>query len=77
MFDILQGASPISTLKHLKLSISDEYITVVEAECNWAGAKTWVQWWTRKKHLQMLTKPFSVMNPEDYSGIELPETLMV
>ena len=41
-------------------------ITVVEAECNWAGSKTWVQWWTRTKHLQMLTKPFSVMNPEDW-----------
>ena len=65
-FDVLQGAAPISTLKHLKLSISDEHITVVEAECNWAGAKTWVQWWMRKKHLQMLTKPFSVMNPEDW-----------
>ena len=48
-FDVLQGASPISTLKYFKLSISDEHITVVEAECNWAGAKTWVQWWTRKK----------------------------
>ena len=59
-FDVLQGASPISNLKHLKLSISDEHITVVEAECNWAGAKTWVQWWMRKKHLQMLTKPFIV-----------------
>ena len=47
-FDVLQDASPISTLKHLKLSISDEHTTVVEAEYNWAGAKTWVQWWTRK-----------------------------
>ena len=47
-FDVLQDASPISTLKHLKLSISDEHNTVVEAEYNWAGAKTWVQWWTRK-----------------------------
>ena len=41
-FDVLQGASPISTLKYFKLSISDEHITVVEAECNWTGAKTWV-----------------------------------
>lgn len=65
-FDVLQGASPISTLKHLKLSLSDEHIAVVETECNWAGAKTWVQWWTRKKRLQMLTKPFSIMNPEDW-----------
>ena len=65
-FDVLQGASPISSLKHLKLSISDDYIDVVETECNWSGAKTWVQWWTRKKHLQMLAKPFSVMNSEDW-----------
>ena len=42
------------------------HITIMEAECNWAGAKTWVQWWTRNKHLQMLTKPFSVMNPKDW-----------
>ena len=52
MFDVLQGASPISTLKHLKLSISSSQDVgpMVDEE----------------KHLQMLTKPFSVMNPEDW-----------
>ena len=48
------------------LPISEEHLPVVKTECDWSGAKTWVQWWTRKRHLQMLTKPFSVMNPSDW-----------
>ena len=53
-FDALQGSLPLSSLNHLKLPLSDEHFTVVEIECDWSGAKTWVQWWTRKRHLQML-----------------------
>ena len=65
-FDALQGSLPLSSLNHLKLPLSDEHFTVVETECDWSGAKTWVQWWTRKRHLQMLAKPFSIMNPDDW-----------
>ena len=67
----------VSTLKHLKLSISDEHITVVEAKCNWAGAKTYVGPMVDEEKTSpklMLTKPFSVMNPEDWdrntNGVE-------
>ena len=65
-FDALQGSLPLSSLNHLKLPLSDEHFTVVETECDWSGAKTWVQWWTRKRHMQMLAKPFSIMNPDDW-----------
>ena len=30
--------------------------------------KSCVQWWTRNKHLQMLAKPFSVMNSKDWDS---------
>ena len=44
--------------------------------------KSCVQWWTRNKHLQMLAKPFSVMNSKDWdsaprntNGVELANAL--
>ena len=58
-FDALQGSLPLSySLSHLKLPLSDEHLTVVETECDWSGAKSWVQWWTRKRHLQNAGKTF-------------------
>lgn len=39
---------------------------VVSSECDWSEAKSWAQWWLRPKHLQMLAKPFSQMNENDW-----------
>ena len=68
VFDALQGSLPLSSLNHLKLHLSDEHFIMVEIECNWSGAKAWVQWWTRNRHLQMLAKPFIIMNSDDWDG---------
>ena len=76
LFDVLQGKAEILTVQHL-LSLPDEYLTVVTHNCDWSSAKTWVQWWIRPKHLQMLSKPFSVMSsshwdqaPRNTNGVE-------
>ena len=61
LFDVLQGEAEISTVQHL-LSMPDEHLTVVTHNCDWSSAKTWIQWWIRPKHLQMLSKPFPVMS---------------
>ena len=58
----------ISSLNHLKLPLTEEHIAVVNTECNWSGAENWVRWWTTRKHLQMLAKPFSIMNPSDWDN---------
>ena len=68
LLDVLQGAATISSVNHLKLPLSEEHVAVVHSECDWSGAKSWVQWWTRNKHLQMLAKPFSVMNSKDWDS---------
>jgi hypothetical protein len=67
-FDVLQGEAPISSviIKYLKLPLSDEHFTVVNQDCDWTAAKSWVQWWIRPKHLQILAKPFSVMQAKDW-----------
>ena len=76
LFDVLQGKAEILTVQHL-LSLPDEHLTVVTHNCDWLIAKTWVQWWIRPKHLQMLSKPFSVMSsshwdqaPRNTNGVE-------
>ena len=66
LFDVLQAEAPISSLKYLNLPLSDEHFTVVDQDCDWTAAKSWVQWWIRPKHLQMLAKPFSVMQGKDW-----------
>ena len=57
-FNALQGSLSLTSLSHLKLPLSDEHLTVVETECDWSGAKSWVQWWTRKRLLQNAGKTF-------------------
>ena len=78
LFDVLQGKAEISTVhvQHL-LSLPDEHLTVVTHNCDRSSAKTWIQWWIRPKHLQMLSKPFSVMSsshwdqaPRNTNGVE-------
>ena len=63
LFDVLQGKAEISTV-HVQnlLSLPDEHLAVVTHNCDRSSAKTWIQWWIRPKHLQMLSKPFSVMS---------------
>ena len=58
----------ISSVKHLKLPFTDVHIAVVNTECDWSGAENWVQLWTTKRHLQMLAKPFSIMNSSDWDN---------
>ena len=77
LFDVLQAEAPISSLKYLNLPLSDEHFTVVDQDCDWTAAKSWVQWWIRPKHLQMLAKPFSVMQgkywdkaPRNTNGVQ-------
>ena len=71
LFDVPQGASDMSFIQHLNIPLTDEHYTIVTEECDWSLAKSWVQWWTRPKHLQMLCKPFSVV-----FRIKLQETQM-
>ena len=59
------------------LKLNEEYIAVVETECNWKPSASWVAWWTRPKHLKMLCKPFKDMSdfdweraPKDTNGVE-------
>lgn len=66
LFDVLQGEAPISSIKYQKLPLSDEHCTVVDHNCDWTTAKSWMRWWIRSKHLQMLAKPFSIMQPKDW-----------
>ena len=70
LFDVLRRSPTISPVKHLKLPFTDEHIAVVSTECDWSGAENWVQWWTTKRHLQMLAKPFnfSIMNPSAWDN---------
>ena len=70
LFDVLRGSPTISSVKHLKLPFTDEHIAVVNTVCDWSGAENWVQWWTTKRHLQMLAKPlnFSIMNPSAWDN---------
>ena len=67
-FDVLQGSLPLSSFYHSQL---DKHFTVVETECDWSGAKIWVRWWTRKRHLQMLAKPFSIMIGTEHHGTQM------
>ena len=66
LFDVLQGEAPVSSVKYIKLPLSDEHFAVVDQDCDWTAAKSWVQWWIRPKHLQMLAKPFSIMQAKDW-----------
>ena len=66
LFDVLQGEASISLIQHLQLSLSDEHYAVVTQDSNRSAAKSWVLWWTRPKHLQMLAKPFAVMSSRDW-----------
>ena len=68
LFNVLWGSSSIFPVSHLKLPFTDKHITVVNTECDWSGAENWVQWWTTKRHLQMLAKLFSIMNPSDWDN---------
>ena len=56
--------------------MSVEQMTIISI-CNWSGARNWVEWWTRTKHLQMLSKPFAKMAlstwnkaPRNTNGVE-------
>ena len=82
LFDVLQGEADISSIKDLKLPLSDEHYTVVTQDCNWSVAKSWVQWWIRPSHLQMLCKSFSRMSsthwdkaPRNTNGVQRANSL--
>ena len=53
-------------------SLTSDEAAFVDESCNWSKAKNWAEWWLRPKHLQMLHKDFSTMDPSMWS--RLPST---
>ena len=49
---------PYNTSKFNYL-LSKEHTSVVQTECKWSGAQSWVQWWMRKT--KFLAKPFAAI----------------
>ena len=48
-------------------SLTSDEAVFVDKSCNWSKAKNWAEWWLRPKHLQMLHKDFSTMDPSMWS----------
>ena len=76
LFDVLHNTDKLSLIQHINVPLSAEQIAIV-SKCDWSSAKNWVQWWTRSRHLQMLTKPFAKMAsstwikpPRNTNGVE-------
>ena len=59
----LSAEKLLGTINSLTL---DEAV-FVDKSCNWSKAKNWAEWWLRPKHLQMLHKDFSTMDPSMWS----------
>ena len=74
LFDVLHDTGKLSLIQHLKLLVSVEQMTII-SKCDWSGARNWVEWWTRTKHLQMLSKPFAKMASSTWN--KAPRNTMV
>ena len=48
-------------------SLTSDEVAFVDKSCNWSKATNWAEWWLRPKHLQMLHKDFSTMDPSMWS----------
>ena len=48
-------------------SLTSDEASFVDKWCNWSKAKNWAERWLRPKHLQMLHKHFSTMDPSVWS----------
>ena len=55
LFGVLHDTGKLSSIEKLNIAFSDEQIAII-SNCNWSGAKHWVEWWTRESHLNSLAK---------------------
>jgi len=67
-FEVLKGEKPVSTIGEMVPRLTDSHISIVTNECNWSGAKAWVNWWTRPYHLKMLRKCQSDMTSSTWKA---------
>jgi len=67
-FEVLKGEKPVSTIGEMVPRLTDSHISIVTNECNWSGAKAWVNWWTRPYHLKMLCKCQSDMTSSTWKA---------
>ena len=81
LFNVLHDTGKLSLIQHLKLPLSEEQVAII-SNCDWSGARNWVEWWTRTNHLQMLSKPFARMAlstwnkaPSNFNGVERANSL--
>ena len=66
-FEVLCGQQSAEKLLGTINSLTSDEAAFVDKCCNWSKAKNWAEWWLRPKHLQMLHKDFSTMDPSVWS----------
>ena len=66
-FEVLCGQQRAEKLLGTINSLTSDEAAFVDKCCNWSKAKNWAEWWLRPKHLQMLHKDFSTMDPTVWS----------
>ena len=66
-FEVLCGQQNAEKLLETINSLTSDEAAFVDKCCNWSKAKNWTEWWLRPKHLQMLHKDFSTMDPNVWS----------
>ena len=66
-FEVLCSQQSAEKLLGTISSLTSDEVVFVDKSCNWSKAKNWAEWWLRPKHLQMLHKDFSTMDPSMWS----------
>ena len=67
-FEALCSARSVTDLlKKIPTLCSSDDAHFVDSDCDWSKARHWAQWWTRARHLKMLSSAFSLMNDDIWS----------
>ena len=66
-FEVLCSQQSAEKVLGIINSLTLDEAVFVDKCCNWSKAKNWAEWWLRPKHLQMLHKDFSTMDPSVWS----------